>query len=105
MEQAIGTDEWLRMIGSLLLVLALAVGSLWGWRWLQNRGLSGARSQRGQLHVEELLQIGVRHKIMLVRAGSQQLLIGVSPNGLTSLGQWSRFGGELEQAQGGEHGA
>ncbi len=99
MEQAIGTGEWLRMMGSLVLVLVLAVACLWVWRWLQNNSLGGRRAVRAQLAVEETIQLGVRHKIVLLRAGSQQVVVGVSPNGMTALAQWSRFNGELQQVQ------
>lgn len=97
MEQAIGTDEWLRMVGSLLLVLTLVVASLWAWRWVQRRGLGGPRSQ--QVKIEEVLPMGVRHKIVLLRAGQRQVLVGVSPNGMTALAQWSDFEAAVRGAQ------
>lgn len=97
MEQAIGTDEWLRMVGSLVLVLALVVASLWAWRWVQRRGLGGPRSQ--QVKIEEIVPMGVRHKIVLLRAGQRQVLVGVSPNGMTPLAQWSDFESAVRGAQ------
>ena len=99
MEQAIGTGEWLRMMGSLVLVLCLVVASLWCWRWLQRRQLGGRGHQHAQLRVEEVVQLSVRHKVVLLRAGSRQVLVGVSPSGMSALAQWPRFDDELKQAQ------
>lgn len=97
MEQVIGTQEWLRMMSSLVLVLALAVGCLYGWRWLQNRSLVTTRAQRAQLRVEEAIQLGARHKVVLLRAGTQRLVVGISPQGFTRLAQWPSFESELQQ--------
>lgn len=99
MEQAIGTAQWLRMMGSLVLVLVLLVACLWLWRWLQNRGTGWRTRGQAQLQVQEVVQLGVRHKIIMLRAGPRQLVVGVSPSGMTALAQWPRFGEELQQAQ------
>lgn len=100
MAQAIGTEEWLRMMGSLILVLALVVAALLVWRWLQRR--AGGSGAAAVLKIEQVVALGARHKIVLLRAGARQVVVGVSPNGMSALTQWQDFDATL-RAQGEEH--
>lgn len=94
MDNVIGTGELLRMTGSLVLVLGLVVGTLWFWRWLQQRNLH--RSGRSaQLRIEESLMLGARQKVVLLRAGPLQVLVGISPTGVTALAQWPATDGQV----------
>ena len=87
MDNAIGTGEWLRMMGSLVLVLVMLLATLWFWRWLQKRSMqTGGR--HAQLQVQESLMLGARQKVALLRAGPLHVLVGVSPTGITTLAQW-----------------
>jgi flagellar protein FliO/FliZ len=78
--------DMLRFAGSLLLVLGLLGGLLWGLKRMQ----SGVRLSGGerQLQVIEAVSVGPRQKIALVRVGSREVLVGVSPTQLTALGTW-----------------
>ena len=78
--------DMLRFAGSLVLVLCLLGGLLWGLKRMQ----AGARLSGGvrQLHVIDAVSIGPRQKIALVRVGGREVLVGVSPSQLTALGSW-----------------
>lgn len=78
--------DMLRFAGSLVLVLALLGGLLWGLKRMQ----SGVRLSGGarQLQVIEAVSVGPRQKIVLVRLGTREVLVGVSPTQLTALGSW-----------------
>ncbi|MFB0900312.1 MAG: flagellar biosynthetic protein FliO [Polaromonas sp.] len=78
--------DMLRFAGSLVLVLCLLGGLLWGLKRMQAVGrLSGGARQ---LHVIEAVSVGPRQKIALVRVGNREVLVGVSPTQLTALGSW-----------------
>jgi flagellar protein FliO/FliZ len=78
--------DMLRFAGSLLLVLGLLGGLLWGLKRMQaGVNLSGGVRQ---LQVIEAVSVGPRQKIVLVRVGGREVLVGVSPTQLTALGTW-----------------
>ncbi len=79
--------DMLRFMGSMLLVLALLAGLLWGLKRLQAATLIPGGAAR-QLQVIEAVSVGPRQKIALVRVGSREVLVGVSPANITALGQW-----------------
>jgi flagellar protein FliO/FliZ len=78
--------DMLRFAGSLVLVVGLLGGLLWGLKRLQ----SGVRPGGGVrlLQVLEAVSVGPRQKIALVRVGGRDVLVGVSPTQLTALGSW-----------------
>jgi flagellar protein FliO/FliZ len=78
--------DMLRFAGSLVLVLCLLGGLLWALKRMQ----TGIRPGGGvrQLQVIEAVSVGPRQKIALVRVGSREVLVGVSPTQLTALGSW-----------------
>ncbi len=78
--------DMLRFAGSLLLVLGLLGGLLWGLKRMQ-AGVSLSGGVR-QLQVIEAVSVGPRQKIVLVRVGGREVLVGVSPTQLTALGTW-----------------
>jgi flagellar protein FliO/FliZ len=84
--------DMLRFAGSLVLVLALLGGLLWGLKRMQ----SGVRLSGGarQLQVIEAVSVGPRQKIVLVRVGTREVLVGVSPTQLTALGSWPVAAGD-----------
>lgn len=79
--------DMLRFAGSLVLVLGLLGGLLWGLKRMQSGVRLGAGSR--QLRVIEAVSVGPRQKIVLVRVGEREVLVGVSPAQLTALGSWS----------------
>jgi flagellar protein FliO/FliZ len=78
--------DLLRFAGSLVLVLCLLGGLLWGLKRMQSGVRLGAGSR--QLQVIEAVSVGPRQKIALVRVGNREVLVGVSPTQLTALGSW-----------------
>ncbi len=84
--------EFLRIFGSLVLVFGLLGGLLWGLKRLQLRIQPGQPGRR--LQVLESTSVGPRQKLALVRVGTQELLVGVSPGHMTALGQWTVAEGE-----------
>jgi flagellar protein FliO/FliZ len=75
-----------RAVGGLVLVLALLGGFLWMLRRMQTGLRPGGLARRMQ--VLEVVSVGPRQKIALVRVGEREVLVGVSPNQLTALGSW-----------------
>ena len=59
----------------LLLVIALAVGSLWLWRKVQP-GLSGSRERA--IRVVDALPVGATGRLAVVEFADKRLLIAVS---------------------------
>ena len=78
--------DWLRMAGSLLLVLALMGGMLWLLRRL--KAMQEAQHGPRQMELLETLSVGVRQKIALVRVGTHQVLVGMTPGQFTALASW-----------------
>lgn len=87
--------EFLRIFASLLLVFGLLGGLLWGLKRLQLRVQPGLPGRR--LELLESLSVGPRQKIALVRVGSQEMLVGISPGQISSLGQWPATGAQPAQ--------
>lgn len=61
----------LGLVAILLLIAALA--------WMARRLNVGAGAQAGVLRAEAVLPLGARERLVLVRAGDVQLLVGVAP--------------------------
>jgi flagellar protein FliO/FliZ len=75
------TASVLRMILSLAVVLALLVASAWAVRhWRERHAATG-----GSIEVVSGLNLGAKERIVLLRVGSEQVLVGVSPAGMRSL--------------------
>ncbi|MFA5940094.1 MAG: flagellar biosynthetic protein FliO [Sinimarinibacterium sp.] len=69
------------MIGSLMLVLLVIFALAWLARWLQ-----GARPGRGlAVQMQAGVQVGAKEKVVLLRVGEQQFLVGVAAGGVTLL--------------------
>ena len=79
--------EFLRVFASLVLVLGLLGGLLWGLKRLQLRMLPGGPAGR-RMQVLDSLSVGPRQRVALVRVGTQDVLVGVSPGQMTALGSW-----------------
>ena len=81
-----GWSEWLSMMASLLLVIGMLVATLFAIKKLgPNLGNSGNR----RLKLLEIQNLGGRQKLLLVSLNGDQVLIGLSPQGMTKLGSWS----------------
>ncbi|MFO1406060.1 MAG: flagellar biosynthetic protein FliO [Steroidobacteraceae bacterium] len=71
-----------RALLSLLMVVALilALGLV-----LRGRVPGGAAAARGAIEVRAQLPLGPRERLVVVRVGGEELLLGVSPAGLRTL--------------------
>src|SRR5262245_1259984 len=78
---AVDVSGLLEMMLSLMLVIALIVGL----SWLVGRMRNVQRNRSGAMSVLGELVIGPKERIVLVRVGDAQALVGVSGAGVTSL--------------------
>lgn len=79
MESMIG--PLLRMVLSLGAVLALLGALAWLARKLRNAG----HLKSGLIEVLSGVSLGAREKVVLLRVGQEQVLVGVSPSGMRAL--------------------
>ena len=75
--------EIFRLVGSFLIVIALMAGLLWALRRLQTK--MAVQNSGRKLQVLEMLSVGTRQKIALVRVGDKEVLIGISPTQICAL--------------------
>jgi len=80
-----GWVDWLSMIGSFVFVIALLVATLLMLKKMGPR--IGAVNNR-RLNIIEIQNLGARQKLLLVSVNNDQVLIGLSPQGITPLGRW-----------------
>ena len=83
---ASGGIDWLRVSGGIVVVLVLLAAMLWMLRRMQSMQI--AKGGVSRLQVVETISIGPRQKIALLRVDTQMLLVGMSANQFTALGQW-----------------
>jgi flagellar protein FliO/FliZ len=95
MAPGFGSAELFRMIGSFALVLVLMAALLWALRRLQSRMNSQNSGRR--LQIIETVSVGPRQKIALIRVGNHEVLVGITPAQMTSLGQLPE-GSHISQA-------
>lgn len=75
----------LRVLGALILVLAIFFGGVWLFK---NSQRALGRSKGGsQLHVLEVKSLGNRQAVYVVGYGRQRMLIGSSPTGICLVSQ------------------
>lgn len=70
-----------QMALSLLVVLGLIFALAWGLKRMQGLRVAGGAS----LRIHGGLQVGAKEKVLLIEAGGQHLLIGVSAGGVNTL--------------------
>ena len=94
MASGLSAVDMLRFAGSLILVLCLLGGLLWALKRMQ----TGVRPGGGlkQLQVIEAVSVGPRQKVALVRVGSREVLVGISPAQITALGNWPAASAEKD---------
>ncbi len=78
---AVDTSGLVEMMLSLMLVIALIVGL----SWLVGRLRNVHRASSGAMNVLGELVIGPKERVVLVKVGDAQALLGVSAAGVTSL--------------------
>lgn len=72
------------LLGSLL-ALILVLGLILGLAWLLRRLPGHGQSAGGGLRAIASLSIGAKERLLVVEVGGEQLLIGVSPGGVSLL--------------------
>jgi len=72
-------------IGSVLLSLAAVVGLIVALAWALRRLQSGHAGGSRVMQVVAQVPLGPRERIVLVRVGEHQALVGVGPGGVSSL--------------------
>ena len=82
----IGWNEWLSMMASLGVVLVLLAATLFG---LKKMGLSNVKNSTKKLHIGEVQNLGPRQKLIVVTINSEEILLGVTPQGINRLGSWA----------------
>ena len=81
--------DWVLFVLSFLLVIALLGATLWG---LKRFGRMQLQNQSGQASIKliDSFSLGARQRIILVESDDQRVLVGISPQSITGLGQWPR---------------
>lgn len=69
----------------LTLTLVFIVGLILACGWLVRRMAGGAGFNHRHIKVLSVMPLGTREKLMLVKAADEYLLLGVTPNGITTL--------------------
>jgi len=74
-------------IGSALVGLLLVLGLILGMAWLLKRmpGAAQGLRQSDQLRVVSMLSVGSKERVAVIQVGNEQLLVGVSPGGISRL--------------------
>jgi flagellar protein FliO/FliZ len=75
------TSAAIRMVLGLAVVLAL----LGATAWVSRRFRVGAGMRGGLIEVVSGLSLGARERVILIRVGGDQVLVGVSPSGMRTL--------------------
>jgi flagellar protein FliO/FliZ len=81
--------DWVSFVLSFLLVIALLAATLWG---LRRFGRMQLQNQSGQASIKliDSFSLGARQRIILVESDDQRILVGVSSQTMTGLGQWPK---------------
>lgn len=67
-----------------ILIAAVAAGGVGAWSWKRRQTVAKV-SDNARLQVVSRTGIGGRNELVIVDAGGQRLLLGVSPSGITTL--------------------
>ena len=79
--------DWLSFASSFLLVILLLGATLWGLKRFGRMQLQKTADGSG-LTLIDSLSIGTRQRLLLVEADGQRMLVGVTPQSISGLGQW-----------------
>jgi flagellar protein FliO/FliZ len=71
----------LRMAAGLAVVLGLLGAAAWASRRFRVSG----RLRSGLIEVESGISLGAREKVVLLKVGNEQVLVGISPAGMRTL--------------------
>ena len=71
----------LRMVAGLAIVLGLLAATA----WVSKRFRAGSGARGGAIEILTGLSLGNRERVVLLKVGSDQVLVGISPAGLRTL--------------------
>lgn len=79
---------------SLGLVIALAWGALWLLRRFQDRALGANRATNSGrvMRFVRALPLGPRERLVLIEIDGEEMLLGITANGITELRRWATSG-------------
>ncbi len=69
----------------VIVTLIFIVGLIFACAWLIRRMSGGVGMNPKHIQVVSVMPLGTREKLMIIRAASEYLLIGVTPNGIHTL--------------------
>lgn len=69
----------------VFLMLILIVGLIFACAWLVRRMSGGMGVNQRHIQVLSVMPLGTREKLMIIKAAHEYLLIGVTPNGISTL--------------------
>ncbi len=78
--------DWPRLVLSLLGVAFALAAFLWWFR--RRQGVSLLRQDNRRIQVHEVYPLGLKHKMMLIQADEQMLLVSVNVNDIRTLHAW-----------------
>ena len=81
--------DWVSFVFSFLLVIALLGTTLWGLKRFGRMQFQN-RSGPSSIRLIDSFSLGGRQRIVLVESDDQRILIGISPQSITGLGQWPK---------------
>jgi flagellar protein FliO/FliZ len=81
----LATLDWPRILLSFVLVFGLLGLTLWGLRRWSRFLLGKAPDAHQGIRVTESLRLTPRHRLLIIEADGQRVLIGLSPQGLQTL--------------------
>ncbi|MEZ5563349.1 MAG: flagellar biosynthetic protein FliO [Gammaproteobacteria bacterium] len=71
----------LRMVAGLVIVLGLLAATA----WVSRRFRAGSAARGGAVEILTGLSLGNRERVVLLKVGRDQVLVGISPSGLRTL--------------------
>ncbi len=78
--------DWAQFAFSVTFVFLLLAACLW---WLAKRkGGFLVNRENKPIQVVDTLQLGIKHKLMLVKVDGHKILVSVTPNDLRTLHAW-----------------
>ncbi|MBM4221506.1 MAG: flagellar biosynthetic protein FliO, partial [Gammaproteobacteria bacterium] len=69
----------------MVIGLAVVLGLLAATAWVSKRFRAGSGSRGGAIEILTGLSLGNRERVVLLKVGNDQVLVGISPSGLRTL--------------------
>jgi flagellar protein FliO/FliZ len=82
--QPLSYGSALNVIGSLIVVL----GVLFAAAWVMRRGQGFMKPKASQIQIVSHLAVGVKEKVLLLKIGEENILLGCSSGNMRSLHTW-----------------